>query len=119
MRILLGSSLIIVGFAILWYVKDNLIHAYNTFLFSDKTYDYLLISRLWVVGQALAYLILALVIVALGIVLIRNSRKQFKRLTLSVLLAATLWLILEMPVYKCNYYNIRHSFWESKQFHFH
>ena len=71
-------------------------------------------------AQGLFYFTLSTVMVLFGILLILTRHEQIIRLgQRSLFVMLVIWIILEIPIYKCVFYNVNHSFWDSKNVHFH
>ena len=55
-----------------------------------------------------------------GLDLIKQTEGgRSKKKKMAFLFTIIVWLILALPLYKCEFYNVRHTFWESQDGHFH
>lgn len=73
-----------------------------------------------IVGQGLFYFILSSIISAFGLLILFLAKGQKMKIVRMTLFAmVTIWFVLEIPIYKCDFYEINHSFWASKRGHFH
>jgi hypothetical protein len=73
-----------------------------------------------IIGQGLFYFLLSLTISLFGFLLLLKTEEGKLKLARAILFTLLgIWFLLEIPIYKCNFYEIKHSFWESKQGHFH
>jgi flagellar biosynthesis protein FlhB len=73
-----------------------------------------------IIGQSLFYFILSSTILLFGLLfLLRIEGQKFRIIRMTFFSMATIWFVLETPIYKCDFYEINHSFWESKRGHFH
>ena len=73
-----------------------------------------------IIGQGFFYFILSIIISAFGLLFlfgVGGQKLKIVRMTFFALL--TIWFVLEIPMYKCDFYEVNHSFWESKRGHFH
>ncbi len=64
------------------------------------------------------YLLIFMTGVALGQSFIIQKENK-GRANISFIIMLTIWTILALPIYKCEFYGIRHSFWKSRDGHFH
>jgi hypothetical protein len=73
-----------------------------------------------IVGQGLFYFIFSSIISAFGLLILFGAKGQKIKIVQTTFFAMlTIWFVLEVPIYKCDFYEINHSFWESKRGHFH
>jgi hypothetical protein len=73
-----------------------------------------------IVGQALSYFVVSSIISVFGLlVLLKKEGRKFKIIRVTFFALVTIWFVLEIPIYKCDFYGINHSFWKSKSGHFH
>ena len=70
-------------------------------------------------GQGLFYFIVATITLVFGILLFRGKGWKLRILRSAFFALWILWFVLEIPIYECDFYKINHSFWESRQGHFH
>tara|TARA_R110002012_G_scaffold321600_1_gene550056 strand:+ start:4961 stop:5314 length:354 start_codon:yes stop_codon:yes gene_type:complete len=68
-------------------------------------------------GQLFFYISLSTLLIIFGIIKIKEGK--VRKLNLVIIFVIGLWFLLEIPMYKCDFYGIPHSFWHSQKFHFH
>lgn len=70
------------------------------------------------VGQVVTYLTAYALMLSCALPLIRQ--RQIKRRYPFLIALLLVWLVLEMPLYKCEFgFGQTHSFWKSHKMHFH
>jgi hypothetical protein len=110
------------GFILFVFSTIRLLLTYGTF----KNAWYLIIEgyrpatsfeTLVVVGQVLLYLTVYIVVIIFSVVLIRQ--RSIKQKHSWLIFVVVLWMILEVPLYPCEFGMSHHTFWESHRLHFH
>lgn len=92
--------------------------AYYTFFYRAEHFQ--LEDYLVSVAHPLLYLVIFYIGVSLGIDYIKlNDGVRLKNKKIVLALVMMMWLVLELPLYKCDFYGVRHSFWKSQSEHFH
>lgn len=73
-----------------------------------------------IVGQAFFYFVVSSFISVFGLlVLLKKEGQRRKTIRATFFALVTIWFVLEIPMYKCDFYETHHSFWDSKKGHFH
>jgi hypothetical protein len=73
-----------------------------------------------IIGQGFFYFILSSTVLIFGLLLLLKIEGQILKVVRTTLFSlVTIWFVLEIPMYKCDFYEINHSFWQSKRGHFH
>jgi Ca2+/Na+ antiporter len=118
MRKIVSSATVIclgvIAFLVSW---DKFVDTFNIIgqLQKSRGWTYFAIVR-----QALFYFIVSSIIFVFGLlVLLKKEGQKFKIIRATFFALVTIWFVLEIPIYKCDFYEINHSFWESKKGHFH
>jgi Na+/melibiose symporter-like transporter len=114
----IGLWLVIVSSSLLVANIEKFIYTYYTFFYRDehtRLKDYLVS-----VAHPLLYLVIVYTGVSLGIQYIKsNEGAHLKNKKIWFVIVMMIWLVLELPVYTCDFYGVRHSFWASQRGHFH
>jgi hypothetical protein len=114
---LIAVTLIILGVLAFLFSWDKFVDVYN---FIGHPPESRLETYFVIVGQGLFYFLLTIVAVLFGFLLmLRIKGRRLKIVSITFFTLLTIWFILEVPIYKCVFYEINHSFWESKRGHFH
>ena len=73
-----------------------------------------------IIGQGFFYFILSSSISVFGLsFILKIEGRKFRIVRTTFFTLMTIWFVLEIPIYKCDFYEINHSFWQSKRGHFH
>lgn len=73
-----------------------------------------------IVGQGLLYFAFSITVFVCGILfLFTKDRRKLRLGRAALFVILVIWIALEVPIYKCDFYNRGHSFWSSKRVHFH
>ncbi len=115
-RKLLAVIFVTIGvgaFAAAW---DKLVYVFRVIWQPDQ---FSLGSHVAMVGQGLFYLIISSIVTVCGILFLYNvEERKMKIVRASCFALVIIWFVLEIPMFKCDFYNVNHSFWESKSGHY-
>src|SRR5687767_15529927 len=106
---LTGWTIIIIGTILFFRAWD--IYSDIWYLLTE-THDHLLTTDyLIIIGQGVTYLTLFSISILFGVSLTRGTQKNIKIKRLAFLTVLTIWILLEIPIYNCDFGQSRHSFW--------
>jgi hypothetical protein len=115
-RKVISLTLIVAGLLAFLVSWDNFVDLY----YAIAQLPELSRSYFAIVGQGLFYFTLASIIALFGVsLLLRMKGQRLKFVRASFFILLIVWFVLELPIYKCDFYKIRHSFWDSNREHFH
>ena len=113
---IIGYFFLTVGMFSYWLYRNMWV---ELSYFFDKSPD--LSSNLFsfnvFLGQFFFYLSISTLLIVFGIMKIKKGKVGV--LAVVVIFELALWFLLEIPIYKCDFYGIPHSLWHSQMFHMH
>ena len=113
---LIGATISILGTILLFKTWDNYVDIW--YLLTDMPEHKTTTDFLIAIGQGVVYLTLISTSILFGLSLLGvKKERKIERLTFATVL--TIFILLELPVYNCDFGQSRHSFWYSHKSHFH
>lgn len=113
---LFGWGLISLSTILIIYNSDKFADIF--YILSHKSKHFEIKFYFIIIGHGTLHLLIFITGILLGGSLIYQQRNLRKKAT-GFILMIIVWFILALPIYKCGYYEVRHSFWESQDGHFH
>ena len=116
---LIGRTIIVVSVILLWLTRETFIEGW--YLLTEKP-DWKPMNEYFaIIGEGILYLTTFILAIVFGYSMtVGQDKKQLRVKGTIFLTAAILLIVLELPFYPCDAFNlIRHSFWYSHRTHFH